>query len=100
MKRVGLRLRVAMVVMILTGLVFVFGFPIHSYLDQRHQIRVAEHHLAVLRTQDVALQKEAQRLSSDAEVERLARSLYNLVKPGEQLFIVRGIAAWRDRNRH
>jgi hypothetical protein len=77
-----------MFAVILTGLVFAFGFPIRSYLDQRHQIKTAEHHLAVLRTQNEQLQHEAQRLSSDAEVERLARSLYNLVKPGEEAYAI------------
>jgi type II secretory pathway pseudopilin PulG len=76
------------VVVVLVGVLFAFVFPTRSYYEQRRQIALSEHRLSVLREQNAALHNESQRLGSDAEVERLARSLYNLVKPGEQAYAV------------
>jgi len=86
--RLGARARLTLVVVVLVGVLFAFVFPTRSYYEQRRQITMSEHRLAVLRQQNTALHKEAERLNSDAEVERLARSLYNLVRPGERAYAV------------
>jgi cell division protein FtsB len=60
----------------------------HAVLDRR-QAQVAE-----LRKQQRQLQHRLATVGTGPELIREARRL-GLVKPGEQLFIVRGIAAWR-----
>jgi hypothetical protein len=44
--------------------------------------------LQVLGEQNEDLQQRAKRLQTDAEIERLAREQYNLVKPGEEAYAV------------
>ena len=73
---------------VLIGAVFVFVFPTRTYLGQRASISHSEKQLEVLGEQNKDLEKRAEDLQSDAEVERLAREQYNLVKPGEQAYAV------------
>lgn len=93
------RTRIAMLFLVLVGVLFAFVFPTRTLLDQRGQVRAAEDHLTVLRKQGAILKREAQRLQSDAEVERLARSKYNLVKPGEQAYAIVSSAPARAATR-
>jgi len=84
----SMRTRVAMMFVVLVGVLFAFVFPTRAYVEQRGQVHAAETHLAVLKQQGAILRREQQRLQSDAEVERIARSRYNLVKPGEQAYAI------------
>ena len=63
----------------------------HAVLDRR-QADVAR-----LQQQQRTLEQRLQSVGTGDELIREARRL-GLVKPGEQLFIVRGIAAWRQRH--
>jgi cell division protein FtsB len=63
-----------------------FVFPTRSFLSQRAEIADAKEQLAVLDQQNQALADQATKLQSDAEIERLAREQYNLVKPGEEAY--------------
>ena len=63
----------------------------HAVL-QRRQAEVAR-----LRAQQRQLQHRLSTVGTGDELIREARRL-GLVKPGEQLFIVRGIAAWRKHH--
>jgi hypothetical protein len=72
-----------------------------------HPLTAYEHTSALLRSREgqvSALQSEARqlqtRVASVGSGEGLVREARRLgfVKPGEQLFIVRGIAAWRARH--
>jgi hypothetical protein len=66
---------------------FFYYRPLKAYFDTRHalqaQKRRLQHRLAVSTSPD-ELELEARRLA--------------LVKPGERLFIVKGIAAWERRH--
>lgn len=73
---------------VLVGVLFTAVFPTRTYLAQRASISRAEEQLAVLGEQNAALQARAEELQSDAEIERLAREQYNLVKPGEEAYAV------------
>jgi cell division protein FtsB len=77
-----------LVSVVLVGVVFVFVFPTRTYLGQRASISRAEKQLDVLGEQNRDLEKRAKDLQSDAEIERLAREQYNLVKPGEKAYAV------------
>jgi len=60
-------------------------FPLGSLLSQRQQISAASAQLADLKAQDRALGVEQAKLSSPAEVSKLAREEYQLVQPGQRL---------------
>jgi hypothetical protein len=67
--------------------------PVRAYLDAKSEV---ESHLAekstVLKRRAV-LEERLAETRSDAFVEREARRL-GLVRPGERLFVVRGVDAW------
>jgi cell division protein FtsB len=78
----------AIMSLIVVAILFLFVFPTRSFLAQRAQISGARHDLTVLRAQNGRLAKEAARLGTDAEVERIAREDYKMVLPGEKAFAV------------
>jgi cell division protein FtsB len=63
-------------------------FPTRSFLQQRADTKETQHRLAVLREQNAELQQQLEALNTPEEIERLARSQYNLVKPGEEAYAV------------
>jgi cell division protein FtsB len=73
---------------VLVGVLFAGVFPTRTFLAQRTSISHAEKQLSVLDQQTAELQRRAQELQSDSEIERLAREQYNLVKPGEEAYAV------------
>jgi cell division protein FtsB len=71
--------------------------PLRTYehtrtILQRRQVEVAQ-----LRTQQQQLQRRLDTVGTGDQLIREARRL-GLVKPGERLFIVRGIAEWRKHH--
>jgi cell division protein FtsB len=66
------------------GLAFLWLLPARVWLSQRHQLSTAERSIQVLSAQNQKLADRARELGTDAEIERLAREQYGLVKPGEQ----------------
>ena len=65
---------------------FAAVFPTRTYLAQRASIARAEEQLEVLEAQNRALEERQAELNDDAEIERLAREQYNLVRPGEEAY--------------
>jgi len=87
--------RIAVASLVFVAMMFLFVFPTSSYLAQQRQVRTARHSVAVLRAQNAQLAREAQRLQTPEEIERLARAQFNMVFPGEQAYNVvppRGVA--------
>ncbi|MCU1427347.1 MAG: hypothetical protein JWL83_1347 [Actinomycetia bacterium] len=80
--------RFAIASLVLVAVLFLFVFPTRSFLAQRHQIASAQQDLNVLRAQNARLEKEAARLNTNAEVERIARQEYHMVLPGETPYAV------------
>lgn len=78
--------RVTLASLILIAFLFLFVFPTRTFLHQRRATTRAKAQLELLHQQTARLEREAARLQSDAEVERLARDRYNFVRPGEQAF--------------
>ena len=68
--------------------------PLHTYLQTKHELQQSQLQLASLRTERRQLEQQIAAVGSGPTLVREARTL-GLVKPGERLFIVRGIAAWR-----
>lgn len=82
-RRRAMALRVAIGTIVVVGLLFVVVFPVAAWMDQRADISREERRLAVVREERVRLQTQARRLASPAEIERLARELFGMVRPGE-----------------
>jgi cell division protein FtsB len=67
---------------------FIAVFPARTYLNQH---RARQQALARIHATDAAnqrLEKRIHDLHTDAEVERLARAQYNLVRPGEEAYAI------------
>ncbi|MGH9155977.1 MAG: FtsB family cell division protein [Acidimicrobiales bacterium] len=75
-------------VVVLIGVTFVGVFPSRTYLAQRSTLAAAERRLEVLAAENARLADRATQLMTDAEIERLAREQYNLVRPGEEAYAI------------
>jgi cell division protein FtsB len=80
--------RLAIILLVFVAVLFVFVYPTRSYLAQRGAVNNTKHDVQVMREQNDKLEKEAQRLKTPAEVERIAREQYHYVYPGEQAYSV------------
>jgi cell division protein FtsB len=78
----------AVAFLVLVGVLFVAVFPTRTWLAQRQSISAEEKRLRVLTEQNQALAARVQELETDAEIERLAREQYNLVRPGEEAYAI------------
>jgi hypothetical protein len=76
---------------------FFYYRPLRAYFDTRHALRERRAEVHRLQAQKRRLQHRLTVSTSPAELELEARELA-LVKPGERLFIVKGIAAWERRH--
>ena len=76
---------------------FLYWKPLHTYLHTKHELESRRAQVAALRTEKARLQKRIAQADTGEQLLREARRL-GLVKPNEQLFIVRGIQAWRAKN--
>jgi cell division protein FtsB len=81
-------LRLAVASLVLIGALFLFVFPTTAVMDQRGQLSDAQQRLSVLKEQTARLSEQSKRVLSDAEIERLARDRFNMVRPGEQAWAV------------
>ena len=63
-------------------------FPTRTYFDQRDQISAEQERVGVLTAENQKLASKVAELHSDAEIERLAREQYNLVRPGEEAYAI------------
>jgi cell division protein FtsB len=71
--------------------------PARTYLHTRDNVTARAAEVAKLRKQHEHLTRLVAASASDAELAREARRL-GLVKPGERLFIVKGIKRWLKRH--
>jgi cell division protein FtsB len=78
--------------LVLVGLLYYR--PVRTYLERREAVAERRAEVRELQSRRDALKQRLRYVSSDAAVAREARRL-GYVKPGERLFIVKGIPAWR-----
>jgi cell division protein FtsB len=78
---------------------FLYYRPVRSYLEAKHALAQRAAEVQALRAQHARLQRRLAASDSGLALVREARRL-GLVKPGERLFIVTGISAWRRAQRH
>jgi len=72
----------------LVGVLMLGVFPARTLLAQRADRREVAARIADLTTRNRDLQAQADLLNSPAEIERLARQHYDLVRPGEEIFAI------------
>lgn len=70
------------------ALMFAFVYPTSTFFQQRSQIGAAEQRLSRIDDEAKRLEKENAQLKGDAEVERIAREQYGLVRPGETPYVL------------
>jgi cell division protein FtsB len=84
----SVRLRLAVGATVVVLVLFAFVYPARAWLDQRGQVQRVRHELDTLERQNEILQREANRLQTPAEIERLARARFHMIRPGEQAYDV------------
>ena len=73
---------------VLVGVTLLAVFPARTYVAQRQSISAAEERVRILSAQNKELAKRVEKLHTDAEIERIAREQYNLVRPGEEAYAI------------
>jgi len=76
---------------------FLYYRPLRAYFDTRHSLAGRRADVRGLQAEKRLLEHELAISTSPAALELEARQL-GLVKPGERLFIVKGIAAWERKH--
>jgi cell division protein FtsB len=71
--------------------------PLHTYEHTKAQVTRRQQQVAQLAAEKQELEQRLATVGSGQNLIREARRL-GLVKPGEELFIVRGISEWRKRH--
>jgi len=89
------RFRVLWLIGIVAISVYLYYRPLASYFDTKHELAQSRTEVEALQ---VAKERLEQRLAFSGSVEATRREARRLgfVRPGEQLFIVKGIPAWRQ----
>ncbi|MBW3627433.1 MAG: septum formation initiator family protein [Actinobacteria bacterium] len=86
MTRLRRPLTLALVAVASVVVLFATVFPTRTFVAQRAAVGAAEERLSVLSEQNRLLEERARLLEDDAEIERLAREEYHLVRPGEKAY--------------
>jgi len=87
------RLRLLLPLTVVTVMAFLYYRPISTYLHTRSELGARRAQVVALRQEKARLERRLERTTSAAALAREARRI-GYVKPGERLFIVKGIAAW------
>jgi cell division protein FtsB len=85
------RVLVACVVLLVA---FLYYRPLTSYVETRSDVQGRRAEVAQLTAERAALERRLARSTSTAALQREARRI-GYVRPGERLFIVKGIEAWK-----
>ena len=88
------RLRLLWAVAIVGVSVYLYYRPIASYLETRNDLATSRADVETLRLVKAELELRLVNSTSVDSIEREARRI-GYVKPGERLFVVKGIPAWR-----
>jgi cell division protein FtsB len=96
-KRRRLRVRLLVPLIVACVMAFLYYQPISSYLQTRSHLADRRAEVAALRAEKIRLERRFARTTSDAALAREARRI-GYVKPGERLFIVKGIGRWRKQH--
>jgi hypothetical protein len=76
---------------------FLYYQPLSSYFETRAALNERTAEVTALRQERARLAKRLEESATTAALAREARWM-NLVRPGERLFIVKGVKEWRRAN--
>ncbi len=93
-RRRGRRLPLALPLAIAIVMAFLYYRPLASYVETRGQLSERRSEVRTLRRENTRLERRYELTTSVVALGREARRI-GYVRPDEQLFIVKGIAAWR-----
>jgi len=88
------RLRLLWAVVLVLGAVYLYYRPISSYLATRNELAARRAEVQSLRSIRTELDLRLANYGKTDSLEREARRI-GYVKPGERLFVVKGISEWR-----
>jgi len=88
------RLRLLWAIALVGVAVYLYYRPIASYVETRNDLTTRRAEVESLRLVRAELELRLVNSTSVESLEREARRI-NYVKPGERLFVVKGIPAWR-----
>ena len=88
------RLRLLWAIAILGIAVYLYYRPLSSYLETRNDLATSRTEVQSLRYVKAELELRLVNSTSVDSIEREARRI-GYVRPGERLFVVKGIPAWR-----
>ena len=86
--RLRFAIKAALCLLALLGALYVFAYPVRTYLAQERQVAQVERTISVLGAQDAKLNSEYKLLQRTSYVDQLARADYGYVKPGQQAYEV------------
>jgi cell division protein FtsB len=81
-------------VMLVVAIGYAYYHPLRSWLETRHELSSRRAEVARLESDKRALRDRLQFSASSNALAREARRL-GFIRPGEHLFIVKGIQAWK-----
>jgi cell division protein FtsB len=81
-----------LVVITVVATMFIYVYPIRGYYSQKSIEQEERQRLEVLQEANEKILEQRRDLSTDEEIERIAREQYHLIKPGEEAYIVSGQA--------
>ena len=85
-RRRAIALRASVAALVVVGLLFVVVFPVSAWLDQRATLGQSERRLHTLQRERKRLDRQAARMSTPSEVEKIGRDQFGMVRPGEQAY--------------
>ena len=85
-RRRAIALRSSVAALVVVGLLFVVVFPVSAWLDQRSTLDRSERRLQTLQRERKRLDRQAAIIITPAEVEKIARERFGMVRPGEQAY--------------
>lgn len=83
----------------LAAVAFLYYHPLRAYLDTNGELSRRAAAVQGLQAEKRKLERQLATAGTPESLARAARMQLSLVKPGERLFIVKGIAAWRRAQR-
>jgi cell division protein FtsB len=92
------RLRLVWLLALLGVAVYLYYRPLSSYLETRGDLAARQAEVESLRVVKAGLEQRLTNFTSLEATEREARRI-GYVRPGEQLFVVKGIPDWRRQQR-
>lgn len=85
-RRRAIALRTSVAALVVVGLLFVVVFPVSAWLDQRSTLDQSELRLQTLQRERKRLDRQVALITTPAEVEKIARERFGMVRPGEEAY--------------